>query len=415
MDKTTMTGMVIVGGGKAGARAAVAFRENGYEGPVTMITDEIHAPYDRPPLSKVALTSDAPPAPPFLIDAATLASINVSLITGSPATSIDRKDKKVTLKNGQSFSYEKLLLTTGAVSRRLNITGANSSRVLYLRSYEDALALRMSIAPDTHLIIVGGGFIGLEVAASARKRGAKVTLIEGLPRVLSRGVPEEIAEVITARHLAEGVNMHCNASIASFEERDDQIIVLLNDGREIIGDTVLVGIGAIPVSEIAETAGLRHENGISVDEFLQTSDEHIYAAGDCVSFPLSVYGGRRVRLESWRSAQDQGALAAANMLGGSQPLVTVPWFWSDQYDLTLQIVGLQDEGNSTIRRDLNDNAFILFHLAAEGRLVAASGIGNGNAVSKDIRLAEMIIAKGMKPLPNDLADPTINLKRILAS
>lgn len=170
----------------------------------------------------------------------------------------------------------------------------------------------------------------------------------------------------------------------------------------------------MPATALAERSGLLIENGIAVDDRLRTSDPDIYAAGDCVSFPLTVYGGRRVRLESWRSAQDQGALAAANMLGKGEQLATVPWFWSDQYDLTLQIAGLQDEGVSTVRRDLSDTAFILFHIAADGRLVAASGIGLGNAVAKDIRLAEMIIGKGLKPAPAELADPTVNMKRLLA-
>ncbi|MGL4490271.1 MAG: oxidoreductase C-terminal domain-containing protein, partial [Rhizobiaceae bacterium] len=199
-----------------------------------------------------------------------------------------------------------------------------------------------------------------------------------------------------------------------FEDRGDKIAAVLADGTSITGDLVLVGIGAVPVSNLAKKAGLECSNGISVNDRLQTSDPHIYAAGDCVSFPLTVYGGRRVRLESWRSAQDQGALAAANMLGKDQPLLTVPWFWSDQYDLTLQIAGLQDEGASTVRRDMSETAFILFHIAPDGRLVAASGIGVGNAVARDIRLSEMLIAKGLKPTTSDLADTSVGLKTLLS-
>jgi 3-phenylpropionate/trans-cinnamate dioxygenase ferredoxin reductase component len=406
--------MVIIGGGKAGARAAVAFRENGYEGPITMITGEVHAPYDRPPLSKSIITDEGHPAPPFLIDEATLKSINVTLMAGSEAETIDRSAKSVTLKDGTVVAFEKLLLTTGAVPRRLNLPSSDDARICYLRTYEDALSLRKNLSAGKHIIIIGGGFIGLEVAASARKRGADVTVIEGLPRVLSRGVPEEIAAVITARHQAEGVNVRCGAALKGFDTHEGKIAVLLADGTSIKGDLVLVGIGALPVSDLAEKAGLVCENGIRVDDKLQTSDPDIYAAGDCVSFPLTVYGGRRVRLESWRSAQDQGALAVANMLGKNEALVTVPWFWSDQYDLTMQIAGLQDEGSSTVRRDLTETAFILFHLAADGRLVAASGIGIGNALARDIRLSEMIIAKGLKPAPTDLADVGVGLKQLLS-
>lgn len=409
-----MAGMVIIGGGKAGARAAVALRENGWQGDITLVAGETHAPYDRPPLSKSVITDDAHPQPPFLTDEATLKSINVEFLPGVAADSIDRAARTVTLSDGSKLSYGKLLIATGAVPRRINLPGSDHPSIRYLRTYEDSLALRARIRQGGHIIIIGGGFIGLEVASSARKLGASVTLIEGLPRILSRGVPEEVAKIVSARHEAEGVDIRCASGITGFEDRAGKVAVILSDGKSVAGDLVLIGIGAVPVTGLAEKAGLLVENGIAVDDRLRTSDPDIYAAGDCVSFPLAVYGGRRVRLESWRSAQDQGALAAANMLGKGEQLATVPWFWSDQYDLTLQIAGLQDEGVSTVRRDLSDTAFILFHIATDGRLVAASGIGVGNTVAKDIRLAEMIIGKGLKPAPADLADPTINMKRLLA-
>lgn len=409
-----MAGMVIIGGGKAGARAAVALRENGWQGGITLVAGETHAPYDRPPLSKSVITDDAHPQPPFLTDEAMLKSINVEFLPGVAADSINRARRTVTLSDGSKLSYGKLLIATGAVPRRINLPGSDHPSIRYLRTYEDSLALRARIRQGGHIIIIGGGFIGLEVASSARKLGASVTLIEGLPRILSRGVPEEVAKIVSARHEAEGVDIRCASGITGFEDRAGKVAVILSDGKSVAGDLVLIGIGAVPVTGLAEKAGLLVENGIAVDDRLRTSDPDIYAAGDCVSFPLAVYGGRRVRLESWRSAQDQGALAAANMLGKGEQLATVPWFWSDQYDLTLQIAGLQDEGVSTVRRDLSDTAFILFHIAADGRLVAASGIGVGNTVAKDIRLAEMIIGKGLKPAPADLADPTINMKRLLA-
>lgn len=406
--------MVIIGGGKAGSRAAVALRENGFEGAVTLITGEAHAPYDRPPLSKAIITDEVVPHPPYLTDMEILASIKVSLITANPAVSIDRAAKTVALEDGTIVPYSKLLITTGAVPRRLNLPGADSPRVRTLRNFEDAIALRNDLKPGSRIIIIGGGFIGLEVATSARKRGADVTLIEGLPRVLSRGVPEEVAAIVTKRHLAEGVDIRTATGLTGFAEKNGGIDVHLNNGLTVRGDLVLVGIGAVPVTGLAEQAGLALDNGIAVDEELRTSDPDIHAAGDCVSFPLTVYGGRRVRLESWRSAQDHGELAAANMLGKGLKLATVPWFWSDQYNLTLQIAGLQDEAANQVRRDLSDTAFIIFHIASDGRLVAASGIGEGNAVAKDIRLAEMIIGKGLKPAPDQLADPTVNLKRLLA-
>ena len=177
----------------------------------------------------------------------------------------------------------------------------------------------------------------------------------------------------------------------------------------------MIGIGATPVTGLAKTAGLALGNGVAVDELLQTSDPEIFAAGDCCSFPLAIYGGRRVRLEAWRNAQDQGTLAARNMLDMAEPISAVPWFWSDQYDLTLQVAGLAEGAARVVHRDLGDGAFILFHLSSDGRLLAASGIGPGNAVARDIRLAEMLIAKAARPEPAELAAPDFKLKKLLAA
>ena len=406
-------GMVIIGGGKAGARACVALREEGWDGAITLISDEQYAPYDRPPLSKSVITETEEQAPPYLTDEPLLASIKVTFLKGVHAEAIDRAAKRVILADGKTVAYDKLLIATGSIPRRLPLPGAEQKHILYLRSFDDSLAIRHHMDKGGHCIIVGGGFIGLEIAASARKRGLEVTVIEGLPRVLSRGVPEEIAAVVTALHEAEGTKILCGAAISGFKTRHDGVEVELKDGTSISGDFAVIGIGAVPVTGLAEAAGLAIDNGIAVDDELRTSDPDIYAAGDCVSFPLSVYGGRRVRLESWRSAQDHGALAAANMLGKGVKLSAVPWFWSDQHHMSLQIAGLQDEGEQSVRRDLGNDAFITFHLKTDGRLVAASGIGVGNAIARDIRLAEMLIGKRARPPLESLADPAVSLKALL--
>jgi 3-phenylpropionate/trans-cinnamate dioxygenase ferredoxin reductase subunit len=284
-----------------------------------------------------------------------------------------------------------------------------------LRTHADATALRAAMLPGKHIAIIGGGFIGLELAATARMLGVHVTVIEGLERVLKRGVPLDIADAVTARHRLEGVDVRCGVTIASLTDDAGKATVRLTDGDVLAVDLALVGIGAMPNTELAERAGLRVENGIAVDERLRTSAPDVYAAGDCCSFPLHLYGGRRVRLESWRNAQEQGSLAATNMLGRDQTISAVPWFWSDQYDLSLQIAGLSDGAVHHLRRDLGNNAFILFHLDADGRLLAASGIGPGNAVARDIRLAEMLIASGAHPDPDALVSPGVKLKSLLAA
>jgi 3-phenylpropionate/trans-cinnamate dioxygenase ferredoxin reductase component len=407
--------MVIVGAGDCGARAAFALRENGYDGSVWLIGEEPHPPYERPPLSKDALTADEPPAPKWVSLPDRFAALKIGLISGIAAVAIHRQAKAVQLADGSAISYDKLLIATGAIPRRLPLAPEASGRVAYLRSFADAQRLRDHLKPGNHIAIIGGGFIGLELAASARKRGAEVTVIEARPRILMRGVPEEIAEVVAYRHLAEGVRLSCGRGIQEISEQGRRLVVRLADGEGIEADFAVIGVGAVPVTALAGSAGLALDNGIAVDATLRTSDPDIYAAGDCCSFPLAIYGGRRVRLESWRNAQDQGSLAARNMLGADEPISSVPWFWSDQHDLTLQVAGLAEGAAKVVRRDLGDGAFILFHLAADGRLIAASGIGRGNAVAKDIRLAEMLIAKGARPLPDQLTAPEVRLKTLLAA
>lgn len=407
-------GMVIIGAGECGARAAFALRENGYEGPVTLIGTEKHLPYERPPLSKESMVSEDHPLPRTIAGEDQFSEKCIDFIGKSTVSAINRSVKSVALEDGRQIDYDRLLLATGAVPRALPLA-AGSKHCVTLRSFEDALAIRARFQRDAQIIIVGGGFIGLELAASARKRGAKVTIIEAQPRIMMRGVPEEIAQVIDTRHRNEGVAIRCNTGIVSIADNADNVSITLSNGDVVAADLAVIGIGATPVTALAEAAGLETGNGIVVNDWLQTNDPDIFAAGDCCIFPLAIYGGRRVRLEAWRNAQEQGALAARNMIGSLEPHQAVPWFWSDQYDLGLQVAGLADEGNQTIRRDLGDGAFILFHLADDGRLVAASGIGPGNAVAKDIRLAEMLIARTARPDPIKLAASHVKLKSLLAA
>ncbi|MFA6157438.1 MAG: FAD-dependent oxidoreductase [Mesorhizobium sp.] len=407
-------GMVIIGAGECGGRAALTLRDLGYDGPVTLVGDEPHPPYERPPLSKDAMTTGDAPQIKTIASDATLAGKSIRHIHSVQAVAIDRAAHGVRLSDGSVLAYDKLLLATGSTPRRLQMPGLGP-RCVTLRSFADALAIRAYLRAGSHIAIVGGGFIGLELAAAARKMGAAVTVIEAQPRILMRGVPAEIAEIIHAAHISEGVEILCGDGIASIADDGKAVRVTLAGGREIAADLVVIGIGAVPVTELAAKAGLAIDNGIAVDARLQSSDPDIFAAGDCCSFPLALYGARRVRLEAWRNAQEQGALAARNMLGAGEAHASVPWFWSDQYGLSLQIAGLSDEGSSTVRRDLGDGAFILFHLAEDGRLVAASGIGPGNAVARDIRLAEMLIGKRARPEPEALGSPAVKLKSLLAA
>ncbi|MGF6174866.1 NAD(P)/FAD-dependent oxidoreductase [Ensifer sp. 4252] len=405
--------IVIVGAGECGARAAFALREKGYEGDIALIGAEPHLPYERPPLSKDGLAGQF--GPKYVADAERYQSAGIKVLTDATVEAIDRGAKTVRIVDGRQLSYDKLLLATGARPRPLSGLPQTAPLIRMLRTHADAAAIRSKIAPGKVLAIIGGGFIGLELAATARKLGADVVLLEGLPRVLSRGVPEEIAAVVAERHRLEGVDIRCNASIAGIEEREDKVEIKLADGGILVADLVVIGIGAVPNTALAEAAGLAIDNGIAVDERLCTLDPDIFAAGDCCSYPLRHYDNRRIRLEAWRNAQDQGTLAAANLMGAAETIASVPWFWSDQYDLTLQIAGLADGAVMTVQRDLGDGAFILFHLDANGRLISASGIGTGNAIARDIRLAEMLIAAGKTPDPQALGSIDTKLKALLAA
>ncbi|MFP3126023.1 FAD-dependent oxidoreductase [Ectobacillus funiculus] len=405
-------GMVIVGAGEAGARAAIELRTQGWTGSITLIGEEKKAPYERPPLSKDCLLTEGEPSPSTILNQEQLAQYNIEFLSGSTVVEIDRSNHIVVLNNGQQIGYERLLLTTGARPRKLSLEGSEVPNILYLRTFADALALRSQLHTGKHVVIIGGGFIGLEVAASAIQRGCLVTLVEVAPRILMRGVPEEIAHMVEARHREAGVAFKLGVGISSIETTNDGQVIALADGTSIQCDMIVAGIGAIPETSLAAQCGLEIENGVRVNELLQTSDPHIFAAGDCCSFPHSLYDGKRIRLEAWRNAQDQGIHAARNMLGAADTYAAVPWFWSDQYDVTLQVTGLPDQGERTVIRDLRENGKLFFHFSLDGKLVAASGMGTA-AIAKDIRIAEMLIEKKGTLDLEAFEKPEVKLKSLL--
>jgi 3-phenylpropionate/trans-cinnamate dioxygenase ferredoxin reductase subunit len=407
LDINDDPGMVIVGAGMAGARAVIALRMADYAGPITLIGEEQILPYDRPPLSKAAITGDEEPTPAWLLDDDQLNSLKATFFRDAKAVALGRAEKTVTLSNGHKVPYSKLLIATGAKPRALTCPGGEHA--LTLRDFMDAEKLRAAFLPGKKIAIIGGGFIGLELAASARKRGCDVTVIEAQPRILMRGVPQSIAKIVHDRHAREGVKLLTGIGISSL----DKDAVHLEDRSVIPADTIIAGIGAVPEIKLAADAGLKIENGIACDEYLRSSDPDIYASGDCCSFPHTLFNNHRIRLEAWRSASDQANTAVENMLGGNKVHNAIPWFWSDQYDLILQITGQPDLGPITATRTLSSDAFILFHLTTEGRLVGASDIGLGNSIARDVRLAEMLIAKGISPTVAQLEDPNTQLKTLL--
>ncbi len=405
-----MQEFVIIGGGQCGARAALALRDQGFDGHITLIGEERHLPYERPPLSKKHLMSSVESEPSFVVSSETFAERSIAIVTSDAAVGLDRESRSVQLASGRSVSYDKLLLATGSTPRKLpSVEGMDHA--FYLRTHDDAQCLSQRLVAGGHLVIIGAGFIGLELAAAARQRGLDVTVLEALPRILMRAVPEAIAALVHALHEAHGVRLLCNTSVGTIEAHTAGMSLALSNGEILDATTLVVGIGAEPRCELARQAGLAVENGIAVNTALQTSDPAIFAAGDCCSFP---YQGKRIRLEAWRNAQDQGAHASANMLGAEAPYEVVPWFWSDQYDFSLQIAGLASGAACTFRRQIDEETMILFHLGDDQRLLAASGWARGNTIARDIKLAEMLIAQRAKPAPEALASPAVSLKSLLS-
>lgn len=405
-------GMVIVGAGEAGARAAVELRTAGYGGSITLIGKEKLMPYERPPLSKSVITDENDPTPATILDEAKLAEYNIQFVNNQAVLRINRERHELALSSGE-IRYERLLLATGAYPRQLAMEGSDHAELLMLRTFADALDLRSRLLPGKHVAIVGAGFIGLELAASAREIGCEATVIEVGPRILGRGVPVEIASLVEARHRQAGVAFHLGTGIERIVRTQAGHVITLQNDILVECDTVIVGIGAIPETSLAATSGLTVENGIWTNGRLQTSDPDIYAAGDCCSFPHPLYGGRRIRLESWRNAQDQGTHVAHNMLGADKPYADLPWFWSDQYELTLQVAGLTDCGAKLVIRNISDTDKFFFHLSEDNRLMAASAVGLNAKIAKDIRLAEMLIQQQTVLDPNDLERPDVKLKGLL--
>jgi 3-phenylpropionate/trans-cinnamate dioxygenase ferredoxin reductase component len=403
--------MVIVGAGQAGGRAALTLRELGYDGRIVLLGAEPSPPYERPPLSKAYLTGERAAADFTFAKAEALEGAGIEFRPGCPVAAIDRGSKTVRLGNGERIGYAKLLLATGREPRRLPLDGPVAERLLYLRDLRDADRLREALRPSARVAIVGGGFIGLEVAASAVALGCQPVVIELLPRLLSRAVPAPIAAFLQARHAAAGVEILLGARLQEITLAGERVALTLEGGRVIEADGVLVGIGAVPRTALAEAAGLPVDGGIVVDATLATADPDIFAAGDVCAFPHAMAAGL-LRLECWKSADAQGALAARNMLGAGEAYAEVPWFWSDQYDLMLQMAGLPERGEVTVARDVGAEARMLFHLDGGGRLVGVSGVGPP-ALARDLRIGQLMIKRGLSPDPAALADPATRMKALL--
>ncbi|WP_332639749.1 NAD(P)/FAD-dependent oxidoreductase [Brevundimonas sp.] len=402
--------VLIIGAGHAGGTAAALLRQYGHEGSIVLAGEEPAAPYQRPPLSKAWLKGEADLEALLLRPESFYEEHEVELRTGATATAIDPAARRVSFADGTVEPYDALILATGSRARRLAIPGADRPELMELRTLADAERLKAALGPGRRLAIVGGGYVGLEAAASARALGAEAVVIERMDRVLARVASETLSAFFTARHRSEGVEVLTGAEVTAFEDAG----VRLADGRLIEADALLVGVGAVACDDLARAAGLECGNGVIVDEQARTSDPAIWAIGDATFRPIPVHGGRRRRLESVPNALEQAKQAASAIVGRPAPAPEVPWFWSDQYDLKLQIAGLPDGADRQIVRGdpgvIGEGAsFAVFHLEGD-RILCVEAV---NAPA-EFMAGRMMIGKATPVDAVKLADPSVSMKLVAA-
>ncbi len=403
--------VVVVGGGHAAGHIVGALRMNGYDGPVRIVADEPVAPYQRPPLSKNYLAGEMAPDELYLKSLDFYERNEVALALGCRVESIDRSAKAITTSHGGSIPYDKLVLATGARVRGLALPGSDLGGIHYLRTMADTDRIRGDLGPGRRLVICGGGYIGLEVAAvAARQINAAVTVLEMADRVMNRVIAPVVSTFFGDLHAGNGVDIVTGIEVVSFEGRKRVERVVTADGRVFPADVVVVGVGVVPNIELAETAGLRCDDGILVDARGQTEDPDILACGDCTRHPNGIYG-MHVRLESVQNAVDQATMVARALCAMTGTYSAVPWFWSDQYDTKLQIAGLSAGHDQTVLRgDPADGAFSIFYLK-EGRLLAVDAINR----PREYMMGRKLIASGARPAPERIADPASPLKALAGS
>ena len=400
-----MVHVVVVGAGQAGASLVAKLRALGHAGDITLIGAEPAPPYQRPPLSKAYLLGEMDEERLWLRGPEFYAEQNIALRLGEPVTAIDPVAKTVTLA-GEAIGYDELVLTTGANPRRLPAAvGGDLAGVYTVRTLADVDAMKAEFMPDRRLVIIGGGYIGLEAAAVAAKLGLDVTVLEMAPRILQRVAAPETSDYFRALHTANGVKILESTGFERLLGAGHVAGVRLADGREIAADFVVAGVGILPGTALADTANIALDNGISTDRFGHTSQAHIWAAGDCASFP---WQGGRLRLESVGNAIDMAELVAENLMGAGKPYHALPWFWSDQFDCKLQIAGLNTGYDRIVTRGPDGEAVSFWYYKGDG-LLAVDAMNDPRSYMVGKRLIEM----GRSPDPVAIADPAANLKALL--
>ena len=399
---------IILGAGQAGAWAAVAMRQAGFAGRILLIGEEQWRPYERPPLSKAVLTEDAEPPVLYFHPEARYAEQEIEVLLGCGVAGVEADAHRVTLADGRTLDYDKLLLTPGGQARRLPVHGGDLA--LYLRTLEDARAIRARLEGAPRVLCIGAGVIGLEIASSARARGCEVTVLEALPRAMGRAVSPEGAAFVEALHRDAGVVLHFGVIVDRLDSTaDGGVMVTCRDGRRFEAGVVVAGVGMQRNLALAEAAGLALEGGIVVDEWGRTSAPDIYAAGDVTAFFHPLFG-RRLRLESWRHAQNQGIAVGKAMCGETAAYDDVPWFWTDQHGVNLQVAGLPaDAARTVVREGGAPGSFVAVHLAEDGSVIGVTAANN----PREIRAGQGLIKSRKLVDLGKLPDAGVPLQRLM--
>ena len=401
---------IIIGASHAAAQLAPSLRQEGWEGKIIVIGDETHLPYHRPPLSKGFLAGDKSADDLLIRHQAMYEKADIEFMLGTRVESIDRNQKTVTLSHGETLSYDKLAICTGSRVRKVSLPGSELEGIHYLRDLYDVEQIRPYVVSGKSAVIVGGGYIGLETAASLKKLGMNVTVLEMAPRVLARVTAPELSEFYTRIHGEEGVEIKTGIAVSGFEGSTRVERVICADGVSFDADLVVIGVGIIPNVELAEAAGITVDNGIVVDEYARTNDPDIVSAGDCANGPNEYYN-IRLRLESVPNASEQAKSAAASICGKDKVYKALPWFWSDQYDLKLQIAGLSQGYDQVVIRGDKDNgrSFAAFYLK-EGKLISADCVNR----PQEFMISKRVISEGGNVDVAKLADESLTPKEMIA-
>ena len=403
--------IIILGGGQSAAHAATTIRQYDSESSIAIVTNENYLPYERPPLSKKFLLNEVEIDEFLFFNEEHYQNLKIDILKNEEIKNVNF-EKNIIESNNNKISYNKLLIATGCKNRTLNLENVDQKDLFYLRDINESTKIKNKFNSSENILIIGGGFIGLEIASSAKQLGKNVNVVELADNLMGRIVPKEISTIVRKKHEENGVNIHLRTNITSIKKNTDNYTIQLSNNASVICNMIIVGIGAIPNVEIFDNTALKIDNGIITNQYNKTSIENVFAAGDVSNFYHPLYE-ENIRLESWKHAQNHGVSAGKNIVGQKTEYSEVPWMWSDQYNLNLQLTGRCDEYDSLVKRGKDENDGIIYFFMKNNQVFGACGVGIGGKIAKDIRIAGILSDKKIKVAESDLSDSSIKLNKLL--